>query len=135
MTYQPQTKWVGGNPFPSPPPKPKRTRKPRTFQHPPIAIEITKDPMPTKRTYKPFDMSKIEITKEPYTPTPNRPRGEFDELFARLEYDERIKCPPEYVSTIRKALRRWIKANKVKGVIRSTEHHTDGRGGVWLREA
>lgn len=102
---EPKTKYVGRNPF-----KPKAPSKIVQVE----GLEITNDPLPEKR---------IAAHKK------------YDELFASLKVGNALKCKPEEVTALARALRNWVEIQGKKDVLSVKQvmhYHTDKMGRVWL---
>ena len=71
------------------------------------------------------------------TPPPRDPKtGIRDEIFDRLKFGQCLKVPPEEVTSVAAALRRWARRNRITDYrIRSARDMPDGFGRVWLLRA
>ena len=59
--------------------------------------------------------------------------GKYDALFQQLGRGQAIKCPPDAVASTQHALRKWVKEQRVTGVlIKTCKDYGDGFGRVWL---
>jgi len=76
-------------------------------------------------------ISDLVITDEPFIS--NRPLygSKYDEFFASISPNKRIKMPPEQVHAVSQSLRHWLRKNKKPGVVTVISKAGDGMGGVW----
>ena len=83
-------------------------------------------------------LAQIEITNEQFVPSQRaRAVSEYAPLFENLKFDQRIKCPVEFVDRVAKGLHTWILQNHPeikRPVIRTRKQMDDGMGGVWWLE-
>ena len=103
------------------------TLKPRTT----LAMNV---PVPEGFGPRPFDLAKCEITSDPLPVGRASPDGKYKDAFAKLKPGQCIKVPPDKVSLIQGALRKYI-ANHLdesKFTVRTIKNYGDGMGRVWL---
>jgi len=76
-------------------------------------------------------ISDLTLTDEPFIS--NRPRygSKYDEFFATISPNKRIKMPTEQVHAVSQSLRHWLRKNKKQGVVTAISKADDGMGGVW----
>lgn len=62
--------------------------------------------------------------------------GKYDELFSRWKLGTAVKCRPEHVGVLAKALSAHVKAKKLSAIVRTSRKYpgdkTDTNGRVWL---
>lgn len=76
------------------------------------------------------DPSLIEITNDPLPPK-KIIQSKYADIFKRMRFGQRIKCPPEAVDAVRAALEKHLKTMDSKAIVKSVKNYGDGYGGVW----
>jgi hypothetical protein len=80
-----------------------------------------------------FDSAAFVICDDPLPASRNIGPGKYDALFQQLGRGQAIKCPPDAVASTQHALRKWVKEQRVTGVlIKTCKDYGDGFGRVWL---
>jgi hypothetical protein len=75
------------------------------------------------------DPSLIEITNDPLPPK-KIIQSKYADIFKRMRFGQRIKCPPEAVDAVRAALEKHLKTMDSKAIVKSVKNYGDGYGGV-----
>jgi hypothetical protein len=80
-----------------------------------------------------FDSAAFVICDDPLPASRIIGPGKYDALFQQLGRGQAIKCPPDAVASTQHALRKWVKEQRVTGVlIKTCKDYGDGFGRVWL---
>lgn len=113
MSARPQTTLVASSPWPVIAGGKKTTRK-----SPAVDVSTLKvmraEPLPSGRSAVPH---------------------KYSSLFEKLEFGDAVKCQPFQVSTVSKALNKWLEEKAKPGLVRTCRHYEkDGLGRVWLLE-
>lgn len=84
-----------------------------------------------------IDVSKMSITPEPYEKYERRSTtSKYDEIFSKLQPNQRLKLPPEASARVASQLKNWLKSHGYGNqVVKSRMHCGDGFGGVWWIKA
>lgn len=99
---------------------------------PKVASEAAKVASPQRH----IDTAEFVICNDPLPASRNIGPGKYDALFQQLGRGQAIKCPPDAVASTQHALRKWVKEQRVTGVlIKTCKDYGDGFGRVWLLAA
>ena len=80
-----------------------------------------------------IDTAEFVICNDPLPASRSIGPGKYDVLFVKLGRGQAIKCPPDAVASTQHALRKWVKEQRVTGVlIKTCKDYGDGFGRVWL---
>lgn len=86
-----------------------------------------------KAKYVPVE--KLVIGNDPLPVGKSKVTNKYHDVFAKLEYGQCVRCEPDEVGKVARAMRVWMeKVNKI-GQIRTAKHYEkDGKGRVWMME-
>ena len=96
----------------------------------PVASTTTK----AARAQSHIDVAKFVICDDPLPKGRTLIKGgKYDALFQQLGRGQAIKCPPGAVAALQHSLRKWLKVQRVPGVmVKTCRNYGDGLGRVWL---
>lgn len=82
------------------------------------------------------DVSTLKVMRaEPLPSGRSAVPHKYSSLFEKLEFGDAVKCQPFQVSTVSKALNKWLEEKAKPGLVRTCRHYEkDGLGRVWLLE-
>lgn len=97
--------------------------------NPKVASDTAKVASPQRH----IDTAEFVICNDPLPASRSIGPGKYDALFQQLGRGQAIKCPPDAVASTQHALRKWVKEQRVTGVlIKTCKDYGDGFGRVWL---
>lgn len=88
--------------------------------------------MPKNPPRKHADPDTMEICNDPIPSYRAKPKGKYDEMFAKLKPGQCIKCKPDESQKLAHAMRGWAQDHAKTCVVRSISDYGDGMGRVWL---
>lgn len=78
------------------------------------------------------DVATLKIVNDEFRTDKSRTAKKYDGVFEKMKLGQAVSCLPRDVDRVAHAMRKWIRVNDKKAIVRAISNYDDGLGRVWM---